>query len=50
MDHWPFIYAAYGVFFALLIGDAIFAAGGRGRLLAGLRGRAVREQRRGVQS
>jgi heme exporter protein D len=47
MDHWPFIYAAYAVFFVLLIADALTAASGRRRLLEGLRGRAVREQRRG---
>lgn len=50
MDHWPFIYAAYAVFFVLLIADALTAAGGRRRLLSGLRGRAVREQRRGIAS
>jgi heme exporter protein D len=47
MDHWPFIYAAYAVFFTLLVADAVTAAAGRRRLLAGLRGRAIREQRRG---
>jgi len=47
MDQWPFIYAAYAVFFILLLADAIGAASGRRRLLDGLRGRAVREQRRG---
>jgi heme exporter protein D len=47
MDHWPFIYAAYAVFFILILIDALGAAGGRRRLLDDLRGRAVREQRRG---
>ena len=47
MDQWPFIYASYTIFFVLLLVDAISAGGGRRRLLAGLRGRAVREQRRG---
>ena len=47
MDHWPFIYASYAVFFILLIVDAIGAGGGRRRLLQGLHGRATREQRRG---
>jgi|GEM_PF-2955788 heme exporter protein D len=46
MDHWPFIYASYAVFFVIMIADAIGAGGGRRRLLHSLRGRAVREQRR----
>jgi heme exporter protein CcmD len=47
MDHWPFVYAAYAVFFALILIDALGAARGRRRLLEDLRARAVREQRRG---
>ena len=50
MDHWPFIYAAYAVFFVLIAADAITAASGRRRLLAELRARATRQQRRGSAS
>jgi heme exporter protein CcmD len=46
MDHWPFVIAAYGVFFALLLGDFISTFMTRRRVLGAIRGRLIREQRR----
>ncbi len=46
MDHTPFIGAAYAVFFAVLLVDALTPLLARRRLLKRLRSRFVRDQRR----
>lgn len=46
MNHWPFVIAAYAIFFAGLAADALLPGLRRRRLLAQLDGRWRREQTR----